>query len=203
MKQLLLLTFLAVASEAMAQDGQCVRERTAMVETIRAYARSEVDVLGPQGISQRVLEVIGQVYATEQYPPGLEPMALHFEPKNRDFSKALKRYFPEGFSIQRERATAICRVHPPVTDRRGRSPSLAKLKAARDRKIAAGEKVRRPQELRGSTAWRCRAGPSVTPLRSRSPADLFTLFLPNAAMSRQPAGHTKLRPSRLTDRCQS
>ena len=39
----------------------------------------EVDVLGPQGISQRVLEVIGQVYATEQYPPGLEPMALHFE----------------------------------------------------------------------------------------------------------------------------
>ena len=27
------------------------------------------------------------------------------------FSKALKRYFPEGFSIQRERATAICRVH--------------------------------------------------------------------------------------------
>ena len=79
MKQLLLLTFLAVASEAMAKDGQCVRERTAMVETIRAYARSEVDVLGPQGISQRVLEVIGQVYATEQYPPGLEPMALHFE----------------------------------------------------------------------------------------------------------------------------
>ena len=38
MKQLLLLlTFMAVASQAMAQDGQCVLERTAMVDTIRAY----------------------------------------------------------------------------------------------------------------------------------------------------------------------
>jgi protein-L-isoaspartate(D-aspartate) O-methyltransferase len=60
MKKLLLLAFIAVACEAMAQDGQCVRERAAMVETIRAYARSEVDVLGPQGVSERVLEVMGQ-----------------------------------------------------------------------------------------------------------------------------------------------
>jgi hypothetical protein len=36
MKQLLLLTFMAVASEAMAQDAQCVPERAAMVDTIRA-----------------------------------------------------------------------------------------------------------------------------------------------------------------------
>jgi hypothetical protein len=43
MKQLLLLTFIAVASEAMAQDAQCVSERAAMVETIRAYARFEAD----------------------------------------------------------------------------------------------------------------------------------------------------------------
>ena len=145
----------------------------------------------------------GWKYGDHYFPHDITVFFHHsrIKPKNRDFSKALKRYFPEGFSIQRERATAICRVHPPVTDRRGRSPSLAKLKAARDRKIAAGEKVRRPQELRGSTAWRCRAGPSVTPLRSRSPADLFTLFLPNAAMSRQPAGHTKLRPSSLPDQC--
>ena len=60
MKKLLLLAFIAVACEAMAQDGHCVRERAAMVETIRAYARSEVDVLGPQGVSERVLEVMGQ-----------------------------------------------------------------------------------------------------------------------------------------------
>ena len=60
MKQLLLLTFMAVASEAMAQDAQCVPERAAMVDTIRAYARSEAGVLGPQGISERVLEAMGQ-----------------------------------------------------------------------------------------------------------------------------------------------
>jgi protein-L-isoaspartate(D-aspartate) O-methyltransferase len=60
MKQLLLLTFVAFASEAMAQDAQCVPERAAMVETIRAYARLEADVLGPQGISERVLEAMGK-----------------------------------------------------------------------------------------------------------------------------------------------
>jgi len=60
MKQLLLLTFVAFASEAMAQDAQCVPERAAMVETIRAYARLEADVLGPQGITERVLEAMGK-----------------------------------------------------------------------------------------------------------------------------------------------
>jgi protein-L-isoaspartate(D-aspartate) O-methyltransferase len=60
MRQLLLLSFVVFASEAMAQDAQCVPERAAMVETIRAYARLEADVLGPQGISERVLDAIGQ-----------------------------------------------------------------------------------------------------------------------------------------------
>ena len=60
MKQFLLLTFMAVASEAMAQGAQCVPERAAMVDTIRAYARSEALVLGLQGISERVLEAMGQ-----------------------------------------------------------------------------------------------------------------------------------------------
>ena len=69
MKQLLLLMFLAVASEAMAQDTQCVPERAAMVETIRAYARYEVDVLGPQGVSERVLEVMGQA-ERHRFSPG-------------------------------------------------------------------------------------------------------------------------------------
>jgi hypothetical protein len=59
-KQQLLLTFVAFASEAMAQDVQCVPERAAMVETIRADARLEVDVLGLQGISERVLEAVGK-----------------------------------------------------------------------------------------------------------------------------------------------
>ncbi len=60
MKKLLLLAFIAVAREAMAQDAQCAPERAAMVEIIRAYARLEGGVLGPQGISERVLEVMGQ-----------------------------------------------------------------------------------------------------------------------------------------------
>ena len=71
MKQLLLLTFIAVASEALAQeDAQCVRERAAMVDTIRAYARSEAGVLGPQGISERVLKAMGQTQRHRFVPGG-------------------------------------------------------------------------------------------------------------------------------------
>jgi protein-L-isoaspartate(D-aspartate) O-methyltransferase len=58
MKQLLLLTFMAVASEAMAQDAQCVPERAAMVEIIRGYVRSDASLLGTQAISERVLEAM-------------------------------------------------------------------------------------------------------------------------------------------------
>jgi protein-L-isoaspartate(D-aspartate) O-methyltransferase len=60
MKRLLLLALIAVACEAMAQDAKCVSERAAMVETIRAYARSDADLLGPQGISESVLDAMGQ-----------------------------------------------------------------------------------------------------------------------------------------------
>jgi protein-L-isoaspartate(D-aspartate) O-methyltransferase len=60
MKQLLLLAFIAVASEATAQDAQCVPERAAMVEVIRAYARPGASLLGPQSISERVLAAVGQ-----------------------------------------------------------------------------------------------------------------------------------------------
>lgn len=61
---LLLIYMLAVARGAIAQDApedtQCVRERAAMVETIRAYARSYVSVSGQQGLSERVLKAMGQ-----------------------------------------------------------------------------------------------------------------------------------------------
>src|ERR1700730_6810608 len=57
---LLVLSMAAAAREATAQDAECVRERAAMVETIRAYARSAASVLGQQGLSERVLEVMGQ-----------------------------------------------------------------------------------------------------------------------------------------------
>jgi len=62
MKKLLLLAVacVALASEATAEDAQCVRERAAMVQTIRAHARSDASRLGPQGISERVLEAVGQ-----------------------------------------------------------------------------------------------------------------------------------------------
>jgi protein-L-isoaspartate(D-aspartate) O-methyltransferase len=62
MKRLLLLlvSVVTAAWEATAQDTQCVPERAAMVETIRAHARSYVDVLGRQGLSEKVLESIGQ-----------------------------------------------------------------------------------------------------------------------------------------------
>ena len=58
---LLVLSMVAAAREATAQeDAQCVRERAAMVETIRAYGRSDAGVLGQQGLSERVLEAMGQ-----------------------------------------------------------------------------------------------------------------------------------------------
>jgi protein-L-isoaspartate(D-aspartate) O-methyltransferase len=72
--------------EATAQeDAQYVRERAAMVETIRAYARSDASVLGQQGLSDRVLEAMGQTkrhlfiperscsmaYADRPFPIGL------------------------------------------------------------------------------------------------------------------------------------
>jgi protein-L-isoaspartate(D-aspartate) O-methyltransferase len=60
LKKLLPLALMAAAREATANETRCVPERAAMVETIRAYARSEADVLGSRGISERVLEALGQ-----------------------------------------------------------------------------------------------------------------------------------------------
>jgi protein-L-isoaspartate(D-aspartate) O-methyltransferase len=57
---LLVLSMVAAAREATAQGGECVRERAAMVETIRAYARSDASALGQKGLSERVLEAMGQ-----------------------------------------------------------------------------------------------------------------------------------------------
>jgi protein-L-isoaspartate(D-aspartate) O-methyltransferase len=57
----LVLSMVTVAREASAQDAQCDRERAAMVETIRDYARSSVPgQQGQQGISERVLEAMGR-----------------------------------------------------------------------------------------------------------------------------------------------
>jgi hypothetical protein len=81
-----------------------------------------------------------------------------------------------------------------------KATTVAKLKAARDRKIAAGEKCggrksyaeARPEMVELARQLR-RPDPDRRPVscgRSRRP-------LPSAAMSRQPASRTKLRLSRL------
>src|SRR5438874_12332816 len=57
---LLVLSMVAAAREVTAQDAECIRERAAMVETIRTYGRSDASVLGQQGFSERVLEAMGQ-----------------------------------------------------------------------------------------------------------------------------------------------
>jgi len=54
----LVLSMIAIARDGTAQDAQCDRERAAMVETIRAYARSSV--VGQQGVSERVLDAMGR-----------------------------------------------------------------------------------------------------------------------------------------------
>ena len=62
MKTLLLLALVSVAvtSQVTAQDAECAGERAAMVETVRSHARADASVLGPQGLSERVLEAVGQ-----------------------------------------------------------------------------------------------------------------------------------------------
>jgi len=55
------LSMIAFAREATAQDAECARERAAMIETVRAYARSGAGVVGQQGLSDRVLEAMGRM----------------------------------------------------------------------------------------------------------------------------------------------
>src|SRR3984893_13671021 len=69
MKKLLLLALLAVAREATAEDAKWVREHAAMIETIRAYARSDAGLLGPR-ISESVLEAMGQTERHRFIPGG-------------------------------------------------------------------------------------------------------------------------------------
>jgi protein-L-isoaspartate(D-aspartate) O-methyltransferase len=69
MKKLLLIMSLAVASEAMAQDAQCIRERAAMIEIVRAYARSSNSPWGSEGISEGILEAMMQT-ERHRFTPG-------------------------------------------------------------------------------------------------------------------------------------
>jgi protein-L-isoaspartate(D-aspartate) O-methyltransferase len=57
---LLVLSVGAVLCVAAAQDAECTRERAAMIETIRAYARSYVNTLGQDRLSDSVLEALAR-----------------------------------------------------------------------------------------------------------------------------------------------
>jgi protein-L-isoaspartate(D-aspartate) O-methyltransferase len=59
-RALVVVSMITAAWAATAQDVQCISERAAMVETIRAHAGSYVDVLGHQGLSEKVLDAMGQ-----------------------------------------------------------------------------------------------------------------------------------------------
>lgn len=57
---LLVLACMTFAYAAGAEDAQYARERSAMVETIKAYGRSDAGLLGEKGISENVLAVMAQ-----------------------------------------------------------------------------------------------------------------------------------------------
>jgi protein-L-isoaspartate(D-aspartate) O-methyltransferase len=59
-KWLLLASAIFAVDDATADDPQCTRERAAMVDTIRAYTRTDVGFSAPQSISERVLDAVGQ-----------------------------------------------------------------------------------------------------------------------------------------------
>ena len=114
MKILLPLALMAVACEAMAQDAQCVRERAAMVETIRDYARLEAGVLGPQGISERVLEAMGQTERHRFIPEHScsvaymdAPVVIGHGPRSRTPER---RPFPRGLRLARSLGVSTPRL---------------------------------------------------------------------------------------------
>jgi protein-L-isoaspartate(D-aspartate) O-methyltransferase len=103
MRRLLLLALMAVARQATAADADCVREHATMIETIRAYARSEATLLGPQGISEIVLHAIGQV-ERRRFIPGAScsvayadrPVLIgHDQTISQPFIVALMTHFAE------------------------------------------------------------------------------------------------------------
>jgi protein-L-isoaspartate(D-aspartate) O-methyltransferase len=103
MKKLLLLALIVLAREATAEDATCVREHAAMIQTIRAYARSEASLLGPQGISESVLQAMGQTERRRFIPGGSCSVAYadrsvligHDQTISQPFIVALMTHFAE------------------------------------------------------------------------------------------------------------
>jgi protein-L-isoaspartate(D-aspartate) O-methyltransferase len=70
MKKLLRFALIAVAGEATAEDTACVRERGAMIGTIRAYAQSGAGLLGLDRIAESVLAAMEQTERHRFIPGG-------------------------------------------------------------------------------------------------------------------------------------
>jgi len=63
MRDLVLFLFacMAFACEVTAEDTQYIRERAAMVETIRKYTQSDTSLVGTAGISENILTTMAQM----------------------------------------------------------------------------------------------------------------------------------------------
>jgi protein-L-isoaspartate(D-aspartate) O-methyltransferase len=57
---LLAVIFFTFAHQATAEEADYVRERAAMVETIRAYAKADERLLGAEGIAENILNVMAR-----------------------------------------------------------------------------------------------------------------------------------------------
>ncbi len=57
---LLVVFFFAFAHQATAEEADYVRERAAMIETIRAYAKADDRLLGVEGIAENILDVMAR-----------------------------------------------------------------------------------------------------------------------------------------------
>jgi protein-L-isoaspartate(D-aspartate) O-methyltransferase len=62
--------FVAVTCHASAEEAQCVNERAAMIDIIRAHAQRDTAELGPQGISPAVLKVMASIERHRFIPNG-------------------------------------------------------------------------------------------------------------------------------------
>jgi protein-L-isoaspartate(D-aspartate) O-methyltransferase len=72
MTRLLLIAFavLAVMRPAVAQEAQCAQERAAMIDTIREHAHRDITEIGPKGIAEPVLKVMGEIERHRFIPGG-------------------------------------------------------------------------------------------------------------------------------------
>jgi protein-L-isoaspartate(D-aspartate) O-methyltransferase len=75
---LLFAAVVAASSGAAAQDADCARERAAMMNTIRNYVDADKDILGPAGMSERVIQAM-QRTPRQRFIPGANCIIGHMD----------------------------------------------------------------------------------------------------------------------------